>query len=89
MKVVLDFKNILDKIMMHQYLKEKLEFPDYYGNNLDALYDMLTSLEEGTFIEIINYQNFEKNDEKYFKSLCELFEDVNNEDLGVKIILKK
>ena len=88
MKVVLDFKNILDKIMMHQYLKEKLEFPDYYGNNLDALYDMLTSLEEGTFIEIINYQNFEKNDEKYFKSLCELFDDVNNEDIGVNIVLK-
>ena len=73
---------------MHQYLKEKLEFPDYYGNNLDALYDMLTSLEEGTFIEIINYQNFEKNDEKYFKSLCELFDDVNNEDIGVNIVLK-
>ena len=88
MKVVLDFKNIIEKAMMHQYLKEKLEFPDYYGNNLDALYDMLTSLEEGTFIEIINYQNFEKNDEKYFKSLCELFVDVNNEDIGVNIVLK-
>ena len=26
----------------HKYLKEALDFPDYYGENLDALYDCLT-----------------------------------------------
>lgn len=25
----------------HKYLKEALDFPDYYGENLDALYDCL------------------------------------------------
>ena len=23
----------------HKYLKKVFDFPDYYGNNLDALYD--------------------------------------------------
>ena len=28
----------------HKYLKEALDFPDYYGENLDALHDILTGL---------------------------------------------
>ena len=26
----------------HDYLMEALDFPDYYGNNLDALYDIMS-----------------------------------------------
>ncbi|MER2013235.1 MAG: barstar family protein [Methanobrevibacter sp.] len=28
----------------HDYLKEALNFPDYYGKNLDALYDCLCEI---------------------------------------------
>ena len=28
----------------HDYLAKTLEFPDYYGKNLDALYDCLTEM---------------------------------------------
>jgi len=31
----------------HADLSAKLEFPDYYGNNLDALWDMLAGWIEG------------------------------------------
>ena len=27
---------------LHKYLRAELELPDYYGENLDALYDCLT-----------------------------------------------
>lgn len=38
---------------LHEYLMEKFQFPNYYGNNLDALYDCLTDICEDTMIEII------------------------------------
>ena len=33
----------------HEYLQEMLELPEYYGKNLDALYDCLTSLSDVEF----------------------------------------
>lgn len=42
--VFLDTREFTDKEASHAYLKEMLDFPDYYGNNLDALYDCLTDL---------------------------------------------
>ena len=36
MRIVLDAREMNRKREAHTYLKEKLEFPDYYGNNLDA-----------------------------------------------------
>jgi RNAse (barnase) inhibitor barstar len=36
----------------HDYLMEALDLPDYYGKNLDALYDCLTEME--CEIELIN-----------------------------------
>lgn len=50
MRVVLDASKMTDKAVSHAYLKEILDLPDYYGNNLDALHDCL---EEMTDLEII------------------------------------
>lgn len=36
----------------HDYLASELNFPDYYGKNLDALYDCLCEIE--CEIELIN-----------------------------------
>ena len=34
----------------HEYIKEKLDFPDYYGENLDALFDCLTEMDNKIII---------------------------------------
>lgn len=40
--IYLDAMQMTERKQAHAYLKEKLSFPDYYGKNLDALYDCLT-----------------------------------------------
>ena len=44
--VVIDCEKLLQKEQAHLYLAEILGFPDYYGKNLDALFDCLTELGE-------------------------------------------
>ncbi|MBQ6512939.1 barstar family protein [Methanobrevibacter sp.] len=44
----------LIKEMGHDYLKDALNFPDYYGKNLDALYDCLCEIGVETEIVLIN-----------------------------------
>jgi ribonuclease inhibitor len=42
MTIELDGRKMTDRAALHDYLCEALELPDYYGRNLDALYDLLT-----------------------------------------------
>ena len=49
-KVILDCERLLERKQAHLYLAEMLNFPDYYGKNLDALYDCLTELGECTIV---------------------------------------
>ena len=50
--ITLDGKKINEE--SHDYLIRKLDLPDYYGRNLDALYDCLTDIGVETQIELIN-----------------------------------
>ncbi len=37
----------------HKYLREALNFPEYYGENLDALHDCLTELDD-VLVQFVN-----------------------------------
>ena len=39
---------------IHAYLKSQFDLPEWYGNNLDALYDCLTA-ETGTLEVLVRY----------------------------------
>ncbi len=42
MTVILDGRQMSDRASAHTYLQERLGLPEWYGRNLDALYDCLT-----------------------------------------------
>ena len=73
MVIVLDAGRMTDKETSHAYLKEVLELPEYYGNNLDALHDCL---EEMTDVEII-VEN-EENAGNYYRYVARVIKDVVN-----------
>jgi len=63
----------------HDYLMEALSLPDYYGKNLDALYDCLCEME--CEIELINFEDVDED-------ILETFKDAASENdfLKFKII---
>ena len=73
----LDGKLIKEK--GHDYLMEALDLPDYYGKNLDALYDCLTEID--CEIELINASEVDCDILDTFKDAA-----TENEFLKFKII---
>ena len=63
----------------HEYIKEKLDFPDYYGENLDALFDCLTEMDN----KIIIIKDSALLDE----DMISTFKDASVENPDLKLIL--
>lgn len=44
--IIIDFSKCKYPLDLHNEIREKLNLPEWYGNNLDALWDMLTGFIE-------------------------------------------
>ena len=75
MQVIIDGRNMIDKATLHAYLKEQCKFPDYYGNNLDALYDVLTDRSEPLEIIIEHADELKERLCGYGEAFIETLED--------------
>lgn len=82
MKVVLDALRLQHKEEAHKYLRSALNFPDYYGENLDALHDCLTELDD----VVVEFVNADKVSGSYFARVMEVFRDSAEENRGLKIL---
>ncbi len=85
--IVLDGAKMTDKNEAHQYLKTTLSLPDYYGKNLDALYDCLTEDFSERTIVWYNADKMVQSLGDYGKKLMDVVEDaaVDNEHLMVYV----
>ena len=83
MNVILDGNLILDREMLHDVLAEELHLPEWYGRNLDALYDCLTDVREETMITLRNRDALEEHLGSYGHRLMRLLEDVTLDNPNV------
>lgn len=80
MIIKLNGNDMTTKELFHDCLKQKLTLPDYYGNNLDALWDVLSTYSEKLHLILSNKVQLLKNLGDYGHSIIQLFEDVVKEN---------
>lgn len=85
--VTLPLEKLTSPDAFHEEIAKSLEFPGYYGKNLDALYDCLTDIIEPT--EIVFPQKAEESaylGEYAAKVICVLKDaEIDNDSLKITI----
>jgi len=76
---VIDIANALDKTQLLERFSETLKFPDYFGHNWDALYDMLCDGKwfgnSGVVLHLKHTASFEKLAADDWLALCTTLEE--------------
>ena len=83
--ITLDLSNYATPKDVHSYLKEMMEFPWDYADNLEALYDELTSHMENITIEVIYPADAQGAMADYFPKIIQVFEDALKINYHMKV----
>lgn len=89
--IKLDFSNCNCFMNTFKYIKDKFDIPQYYGNNLSAMWDCLSGDDcpHGSKIEIYGIEYLNNKFDGYGEKIKKIFEDLpkeyGNEDIVVLI----
>ena len=76
----LDGSLLKSKEELHNTIFYQLALPDYYGRNLDALWDVLSTWSAPLCIEVTHTELLKRHLADYADSLLELLHDVQREN---------
>ena len=82
-KCVLDCSAIANPEDFHDALVEALVLPQWYGTNLDALYDCLTAITEQTEITLLNFAQLGKQ----YAGFEAVFRDATDANSRIRIVI--
>ena len=77
--VLLDGDRIKKESDIHKEFGKAISLPGYYGENLDALYDVLTDLNEEIGVIVVKNKLLMNNLGKSWENFLLLMEDLNEE----------
>ncbi len=88
--VVVDFTGAKYFYDLHQILKDSLELPDFYGRNVDALWDCLTGMIETPIsVKLKGLHTLPKELENQKNLIIETFLDAQEDDWGVYVTIEE
>ena len=87
MKITLNGKNMSPKKRAHAYIKWKLKAKEYYGDNLDALWDVLSTYDQPIEISFINTDSLIDELGEYGQSIIDVFQDATKENKNIRLSL--
>ena len=89
MDAILDGRTIDSRETLHQRLFELLHLPAWYGRNLDALHDELTSETEELSLVVVLPHRGKGKMEEYLPRLKRVFEDAAEENYHLSVAFEE
>lgn len=84
--VILEGEQMLNRRAAHDHLTERLELPEYYGRNLDALYDLLTERSRPTRLVVRHRETILSWLGEYGSALCRTLEDADRANPRLEVL---
>ena len=82
-QIFVDCRKLTERRSAHEYLEEIINFPEYYGRNLDALYDCLMEVRECNIV--LQYEKEACLEGTYGERIIEVLEDAAFENPLIKL----
>ena len=86
--IILDLEGVSDKEDLYSRIRDAIEVPDYFGNNLDALYDVLTEDFEEKTIVVKGIEQSSDEMKDYMKKFRRLCDDVAEENEAIQFVFE-
>ena len=87
-EINIDCRGFVLRSDLHKAFAQAMSFPDWYGNNLDALYDQLTSIGAETVIRLANWAEAEGTMGRYAVCTRRAMEDAMQANPKLKILFE-
>ena len=83
MSVTLDGKKMISKNETHKYIKSQMNITGYLGNNLDSLWDVLSTTDFPLEVNLIHAEQMLEYLGEYGKALIKVFDDASKENSNI------
>lgn len=87
-EICLDGRLMLSRETAHAHIKQQLDLPEFYGNNLDALHDCLTSIATPMHIVVSHGEAMKEALGSYGEILLRVLSDVAEENECVTVTIE-
>ena len=86
---LIDLSGVTDKDSLHRCLRDALPLPEWYGNNLDALYDSMTEMSVPVTIRFLGAEKAQDRLGDYFEMFRRVLQDVQSDLPGLTVLFEE